>query len=1135
MPPYTVRDKRTGEVHRFEWSGPNRPSRWDIDEMVNQRKSTTTWDKARSFGSGIWDTATSIGSMFNPLRENPESPLGFDLMTPSRYMAEGMIDASKSLVGNVGEGEYGRASLNALDLVGLPATATMEAYEGGDPWRAAGLGFAGLGLAAAGMKAGRGGRVIPEAIPEAPIAPPTITPGPRGYLGPPSRFVGGEAGGPPMIDRVTTPQLFRDQLMETGTPWPPDAPGATAMDALIPERYKRAQTPGTFVEPQLGVAYPEVTGPIYTPVTDPNVLNFPGGPTKTVGKSKSKGAKAKKTKLAPAIGVEEPIAPKVTAPKVEVKVEPKIEPDMLSELQNLFKDETGSFSLGGVKRRGLKDVVEENQKIEIERRKSQLTPEEMRDRDIMFDRRGTLKTEPQEFVPPTKGTLAEMEKQPEVKLPGSLSYEEAAKTIFDEEGRIKTRPREGAVGQRRLAQTAPKDEVTTAAEKNLTPEDKPLWKKLLDDERGSLRLFGRKPNPEGNMFHRKTGHADFDEVKFPEWVRGRRASALEGIVKSRDFRELDNLGLEGIKKFQQGDRTGAFQRVQEYFDKKHTDLEAAGIKMGFKENYLPQLWDNSVDEVMQAQRRLGLKPTFTMKSVLENYQKGIDAGLKPRFEKVSDLVGWYESRAQKAVADRQFFDYLKQNKLIVQKGKAPSHWVSLDPDHFPINKFISEVKGVRGAKPKSIEKDVIYTAEPKIARAINNYLGADESVDVRNIADKISFTKNLALSAGIPKTGISAHGFNILHRNQVAKGILKGSTQGLKYMLRPGTAAKYVEQNLSKAVQAVKDGVMLTTEDHLIGQKGGSRELLGKGFVGKKLGKLAEVHGKLFEDPLFQKMIPAMKLEHWDNLKQGFIERGMEQDKAGRLAADITNENYGGIDWESMQRSRDFQNLLRSFVLAPDWAESNARIARGAAKSLIDPSNPKGKAYRSVVRNMLYAYALANVANKTSSGKFMWENESGKTLQVYLGKDSKGKEVYFNPFGTAADWFRLPYDTAASIAKGDLGGGFRILKNRMSLVARAAANLTMNVDQRGRAIWGKDSYGRKIPVKTQAANITREAAEPILPQYVQAPLDMAMGRSGPEEAVAGATELPFRFSQPRRRRGSKIPVPTVRLPKGVRP
>lgn len=662
----------------------------------------------------------------------------------------------------------------------------------------------------------------------------------------------------------------------------------------------------------------------------------------------------------------------------------------------------------------------------------------------------------------------------------------------------------------------------------------PSLRDKLKDERGFIDLSGilpgRKPKGpskidfdapvaagggRGNIFHRIVNPV-FDK-NFANWVNARRATKIEGIIKRREFADLDAAGFDGITAFQEGLlKDGRFADLKTYFDEKHTTLQESGVKLGFRENYLPQLWENSADDVFKIQKKLGLSPSFTLERVLENYKKGIEAGLKPKYKTIGELVGWYEERANKAIADRQFFDHLRETKQILPEGKAPTEWQTINPDHFPVQKF----KTKRG---EYVTKN--YKAPAPIAKAINNYLGEGHEA-FKWVGDKASITKNIVLSAGVPKTGINAHGFNIAARNVMARGLLKGGAEAAKYLVHPTSAKKWFDAHIASAPDAVKHGLTLTTEEHQIGTPGSTHllrepktkpgKVLNKGF-----NKVLELHGKFFEDPLFQNVLPTLKLKHWSALVEEMKKGGMDETAAKKGAADATNALYGGINWEAMQRSRDLQNLMRGIVLAPDWFETQYRIGKGMGKTVRDPNSMRGLPYKRVAMNLIASYVAADVMNYAINGAHMWENDPGHALDIKAGKVG-GKIRYIRPFGTAADFARLPFDAIAGMAQGDLSTTSNILKNRRSTITKLGSNLLMNQDDFGKPIFGDDMYGRKTPVTTQLGKAGREVAEVVTPQYLSGSIDYATGRAkSKEEAILGSVEAPVRYSRESTKRHSR--------------
>lgn len=597
-----------------------------------------------------------------------------------------------------------------------------------------------------------------------------------------------------------------------------------------------------------------------------------------------------------------------------------------------------------------------------------------------------------------------------------------------------------------------------------------------------------------------TGEID-DTVKskYADWVNQRNASKIEGVAKRPQFSDLDNEGLEGVFKFQSGDKTGSYGKVKEYFDNKYGQLEKEGIKFGYKQDYLPQLWENSPAEVQaKLGKRLGLKPSFTIDSVIENYKEGIEKGLTPRFKKVSDLVVWYEQRANKAIADRNFFNYLADESLIQPQNQAPDGWTSLDADRFP---------NVRVKIPGVGEYVGNFKAPEPVAKLINNYLKQPEG-NLQQIADVVSGIKNRVFSAGVPNTGWNFHGINVLARNTLArKNPFVGFLEGAKYLTIPSTANKVVMNQLDNAAYATRHGLKLGVEDFAF-------KMADKDVATTAVGKLEKTRGawfeKMFSDPLFQKAIPAMKLQHFNEIYDDLAKK-LPKDQAAKKAAEVTNSIYGGLNIEQIGRSRETQNLFRAFAFAPDWMETQFKLGKGIAQSLKNPTSPIGKAYRTFARNLVMAYGMANVMNKVSTGKYMWENDPGHTFEIELGSTPDGKTRYLRPFGTAVDFLRIPLDAALGLAKGDPTPTFRAIRNRLSTPAGTAVGLMTNTDYRGRPIYGSDKYGNELGVAKSAGGVASEVSKNVLPTQISAFIDFVTGRSNLEEAGSQVFELPLRY------------------------
>lgn len=581
---------------------------------------------------------------------------------------------------------------------------------------------------------------------------------------------------------------------------------------------------------------------------------------------------------------------------------------------------------------------------------------------------------------------------------------------------------------------------------------------------------------------------------FARWVNTRRASNIEGVLKGKDFEVLDAKGQSGFLDVQAGLKKNEFKQLRSYFDNKYQELKNAGIPIRYQEDYLPQLWKNKDEEVQQVfGRNLTTKPSFTLEKLIEDYKAGIDAGLTPRFERISDLVKWYESRANKALADVGYFKGLSKDGLIAPSGKAPQDWVTLNPDRFPKYKVnLGSGQSYTGT----------YKAPAELAQKINNYLKEPEG-NLQKVADYASAAKNRMLSFGIPGTAINAHGFNILARSFMQDPI-KGTYQGVRYMLNPSSAGKYLDQNLSKAPFAIKSGLTFSSSEYK-----SVDEQLTKNFRTQ----LGEKWNEMFEQGLFDKMIPALKLQKFYDLYEGY-KKSLPEDEAARQAARFTNNLFGGFNWQELGKSPDWQNILRVTFLAPDWLRTNVNLAGNAAKSVTTGiTDPRLGAYRKFAATFLGTYATMNAINKIQSGHWMFENDPGHKFEIDTDSYTPdGQKRYLRVFGTAADFARVPLDVAASLAQGDPSQAGTVIRNRLSVLAQPALSALTNTDYLGNPLFGRDKYGGTMTPAQNIAGAT-SLAGPLLgfPSFLQSTGDVITGKKGLEQGTVAALELPLRY------------------------
>jgi hypothetical protein len=544
---------------------------------------------------------------------------------------------------------------------------------------------------------------------------------------------------------------------------------------------------------------------------------------------------------------------------------------------------------------------------------------------------------------------------------------------------------------------------------------------------------------------------------FRDWVNqsGESNKAISGRMAAKPFESLRSAGMDAVHAFQNGDRSGQLKSVEQWSKDLLAKEQAAGIPVEARKNYLPQYWANSPAEVKAAEQKyaaenpgkaISLKPGFSKEATFPSYEEGEEMGLTPKYKNIPDMINARARASEKALADRTFFERAAKSRLVIPSSHGGEGWE--DVPRFP--KY--SIKGNDGTK---------YTgtmAMPKpLADLVNNHLNPPEGTlakILQTTANAATALKQIVLTSGIfPKTAINLHGFNELA--STVPEVFNHPTlffNALKYMLYPKSAENFIETNLARAKEAALDGVQLGGEEKTINNLVGAFNPNGKlGKAGVLINQSRQLLYNSFAKPLFEQMIPALKLQMYAAEKDALTAKGVSQ--AGKIAADRANKTFGGMNLAELGRDKNLQNLLKTFTLAPDFWEARYKYVGNAGKSLFT-KGPAADLYRRVALAIGGAYIAMNLANKKTSGNWMFQNPAGHSMDILLGQDSKGKNIWFRPFGTTLDLLRLPMDLAQSIIQnGDVSGISTDIRDRVSALVQPIATLTYNTDAFGNTIF----------------------------------------------------------------------------------
>ncbi len=266
----------------------------------------------------------------------------------------------------------------------------------------------------------------------------------------------------------------------------------------------------------------------------------------------------------------------------------------------------------------------------------------------------------------------------------------------------------------------------------------------------------------------------------------------------------------------------------------------------------------------------------------------------------------------------------------------------------------------------------------------------------------------------------------------------------------------------------------------------------------------------LFGENFFQKVMPARKIANGMRLMEIYKKYGYSATDAAKAAAEDMNVVYGGINWESLGRDRNFQAGLRGAILAPDYAETNIKQGARFIKAFLKPTSISGRLYRGMMYAYLASYTIANVMNWENSGHWMYQNDLLHQFSIDMGKDPEnGKTKYLNVYGTGVEWARIPLYTITAIAKGNIDALHSIILNRLSIPYATVGSLVMNVDWKGDPIFGPDIFNRPQTGAQQAGNAFDNTLGRIFPGSVSDATSILGGKESKNVGIPKAFGLPI--------------------------
>ena len=599
---------------------------------------------------------------------------------------------------------------------------------------------------------------------------------------------------------------------------------------------------------------------------------------------------------------------------------------------------------------------------------------------------------------------------------------------------------------------------------------------------------------------------------FKTWTRELLVGEEEANKQLSKVPQLaDN--FDTILKYEKGENTKYSETLKKEFDALFKKAGEKGVKLNYRENYVPQVYQNTAEEVkismsrfMKDQgvqdellqgylagieelpdtisKRLKLNPFFSKERAFPNYQTAIKYGLTPKYTEPAQLIAHYDAELNKTVANRKFVDDLLAKGQIATVEKAGENWESLSLPFSP--------KG--------------YYAPPELAKMLNGMFRNEELLGTTETifkgASSLSRTmQEVVLSAGVPKTNINFFAIGQLVKNLTAGEFKSAASFVRSNFNKPSieflqSQGQYLEKMANQGIDILKrvdsyGNIYKTLKD--------------TNGITKKVGLAWD---KAFGEKTFKSFMPQMQVQTFKDIYSKALKK-MSPEEAEKLAGDTVKAFYGLH--ENLGRGKGTEDALGAVFFAPKFREGIINTLFNTAKSVTtDITNPAFVKNRKLLAGMILSYAGYNALNKKLTGHYMWENPDGKEFDLMIPTkmgNTQDDVVYIGFMPSFLAFARNIGSGGIALAKGDTATAKQKLGSVFSMPIKLVSEMWANKDYFGRKIY-EDYDDPKTKAKKLANYALLSVNHPFIKEfYNQLTTDKPLYQS-----ISESMELPLKFS-----------------------
>lgn len=626
---------------------------------------------------------------------------------------------------------------------------------------------------------------------------------------------------------------------------------------------------------------------------------------------------------------------------------------------------------------------------------------------------------------------------------------------------------------------------------------------------------------------------------FREWIGKRQAAKTRAVDVGKEFANVDPKLAREIIQYREGTNQNVSPEaikiatdLKTKYDELYQRAKAAGMDIGYLENYVTHIWKQSPEEVAQKFRALGKNFKYASEREIPTYDQGIAIGLTPKYTNPGQIVAEYVSKLEKTKANLDLFHQLKDNGFIVPAsiGYGKAGFEPIRAPGFPSNKTrIDENSTVIGS----------WYAPREVAKQINKIFSpADMNIPEKaiNVIGKVTGAiQDITMSGGVPGTPINAFSIAQMQKEVLAGRIASPITSFIRAM-SPKYSKEFFEKNAGQIVKMQERNIPVSSSYSI--EDMANADPTTRTFMERLKENAGNAWNSLFSDPTFKRFMPQLQINLFNEIESKALKAGKTSQEAADVAARAVKNFYGTTNsGDEAMRSQLGKDLLKATSFAPKYRESmvnfwinnmkavspvhvNAEFNREGMSKVIpskvgaklnNPFSVENINNTKFVVGAAITYFAMDSINYALNGRHMSENPPGKEdkLLVPLADGTVIGVPYLSSIATVP---RGIYRAGNYLADADVAGATKDAVSTFgSQPVKTVGEIMRNEDYFGKEIY-KESDTPEEKLLSQAGHMVTSNMHPWIKAGIESKLNPWNENGDPiYQTATKAMELPFRY------------------------